>query len=77
MNVPPRRESPAALDPLNIPIATLPESTVIPDPDIELPGPGSEEEDEYLPAEEPTKMTTPEYKAGLPDDFSRKNEDAM
>lgn len=52
----------------------LPEPSIIPDPDIELPG-IEDEEEEFLPAEEPAKMTTPEYKVGLPEDFSGKNKD--
>ena len=62
------------LEPLPISISTLPKPENIPDPDIELPG--LEEEEEFHPAEErPAKMTTPKYKAGLPGDFSGKNED--
>ena len=80
-NVPPRHESPAALEPLNISITTLPEPLTEPvsDPDITLTS-GSEEET-YEPAEDyrmdVAQMSRPtEFKAGLPEDFSGKNEDA-
>ena len=80
-NVPPRRESPAALEPLNISISTFPDPPTepVPDPDITLTS-GSEEET-YEPAEDShmdiAQMSRPtEFKAGLPEDFSGRNEDA-
>ena len=79
-NVPPRHESPAALEPLAISISTLPEAPTEPvlDPDITLT---SESEETYKPAKEDhmdvALMSRPtEFKAGLPKDFSGKNDDA-
>ena len=73
---------PAALEPLPITITTLPEpsSELIPDPNIEITSEG--EEETFEPAEdsrmEEALITTPtKYKAGLPEDFSGKNEEAM
>ena len=80
-NVPPRCESPAALEPLAISISTLPEPPTepIPDPDITLTS--ESEEETYEPAEdncmEIALMSRPtEFKAGLPKDFSGRNDDA-
>ena len=71
---------PAALEPLPISITTLPElsSEPVPDPDIEIT---SDKEETFEPTEdsrmEVALMSTPtEYKAGLPEDFSGKNEEA-
>ena len=80
-NVPPRRESPATLEPLTISISTLPEPPTepIPDPDITLTS--ESEEETYEPAEdyrmEIAQMSRPtEFKAGLPENFSGKNDNA-
>ena len=80
-DVPPRRESSAALEPLAISISTLPEppTELVPDPDITLTS--ESEEETYEPAEdyhmEVALMSRPtEFKAGLPEDFSGKNDDA-
>ena len=75
-NVPPRRESPAALEPLTIAELSL---EPVPDPDITLTS--ESEEETYEPAEdyrmEIALMSRPtEFKAGLPEDFSGKNNDA-
>ena len=82
LNVPPQFELPAALEPLPITITTLPKPSLepIPDPNIEITS--ESEEETFEPAEdncmEAALMTTPtKYKAGLPEDFSGKNEDAM
>ena len=81
MNVPLQRESPAALEPLTISISTLPELLMepVPNPDITLTSEG--EEETYEPAEdnrmEIALMSRPtEFKAGLPEDVSGKNDDA-
>ena len=81
-NVPPRRESPAVLEPLAITITTLPNPPAepVPDPDITLTS--ESEEEDYEPAEDDhmdvAQMSRPtEFKAGLPEDFSGRNEDAM
>ena len=81
MNVPPWHELPAALEPLPITISTLPEPNLepIPDPDIDITS--ESEEETFEPAEdncmEVALMTTPtEYKAGLLEDFSGKNDNA-
>ena len=81
MNVPPQRESPAALEPLAISISTLPEPSTEPalDPDITLTS--ESEEETYEPARdycmEVALMSRPtEFKAGLPEDFSGRNDDA-
>ena len=76
-----QRESPAALEPLAITFSTLPEPPTepVPDPDITLTS--KSEEETYEPAEddcmEVALMSRPtEFKAGLPKDFSGKNDDA-
>ena len=81
-NVPPQHELPAALESLPIPITTLPEPTLepVPDPDIEITS--ESEEETYEPTKdnhmEVALMSRPtKYKAGLPEDFSGKNDDAM
>ena len=80
MNVTPRCELPAALEPPPISISTLPEPSLEPvlDPDITLTS--ESEEETYEPAEENhmeiASMSRPtEFKAGLPEDFSGKNDD--
>ena len=80
-NVPPHHESPTALEPLAITISTLPElsSELVLDPDVTLTS--ESEEDIYEPAEdnrmEVALMSRPtEFKAGLPEDFSGKNDNA-
>ena len=81
MNVPPQCESLAALEPLAITITTLPEpsSEPVPDPNITLTSKSKEEvyklaEDNRM---EVALMSRPtEFKAGLPKDFSGKNDDA-
>ena len=72
---------PAALEPLAITISTLPELSLepVPDPDITLTS--KSEEETYKPAVdnhiEVALMSRPtEFKAGLPEDFSGKNDDA-
>ena len=72
---------PAALEPLAITITTLPEpsSEPVPDPNITLTS--ESEEEIYKPAEdncmEVALMSRPtEFKAGLSEDFSGKNDDA-
>ena len=81
LNVPPQCESPAALEPLPITISTLLKPTLepVPDPDIEIT---SDEEETFEPAEDncmevPLMSKPTEIKAGLLEDFSGKNEDAM
>ena len=81
MNVPPRCESLAALEPLAITISTLPEppTASVLDPNITLTS--ESEEEIYEPAKdnrmEIALMSRPtEFKAGLPEDFSGKNDDA-
>ena len=81
MNVPPQCESPAALEPLPITISTLPKPSLEPilNPDIVLTS--ESEEETYEPTEdlcmEIANMSRPtEFKAGLPEDFSGKNDDA-
>ena len=80
-NVLPQCESPAALEPLPIPIFTLPEPSLEPvlDPDIVITS--KSEEEIYEPTEdncmELATMSRPtKFKAGLPEDFSGKNDDA-
>ena len=80
-NVPPRRESPTTLEPLTVSISTLPEPPTEPvlDPDITLTS--ESEEETYKLAEdnrmEIALMSRPtEFKAGLPEDFSGKNDNA-
>ena len=80
MNVPPQCKSPAALEPLLITISTLPEPSSEPilNPDIVLTSESKEET--YEPTEdlcmEIANMSRPtEFKAGLPEDFSGKNDD--
>ena len=81
LNVLPQRELPAALEPLPITISALPEpsSEPVPDPNIILTSESEEEiyeptEDNYM---EVVTMSRPtEFKAGLPEDFSGKNDDA-
>ena len=80
-NVPPQHELPAALESLPIPITTLPEPTLepVPDPDIEITS--ESEEETYEPTKdnhmEVALMSRPtKYKAGLPEDFFGKNDDA-
>ena len=80
-NIPPRRESPAALEPLAISISTLPEPPTEPvlDPDITLTSESEEETYELAKDNrmEIALMSRPtEFKAGLPKDFSGKNDDA-
>ena len=81
MNVLPQCELPAALEPLAITISTLPKlsSEPVPDPDITLTS-ESEEETYELAVDnhmEVALMSRPtEFKAGLPEDFSGKNDDA-
>ena len=72
---------PAALEPLAITISTLPNPPTepVPDPDITLTS--ESEEETYEPAEdnhmEVALMSRPtKFKAGLPEDFSGKNNDA-
>ena len=72
---------PAALDPLTITISTPPRLSLepVPDPDITLTS--ESEEEIYEPAEDGhmdvALMSRPtEFKAGLPEDFSGKNDDA-
>ena len=81
-NILPRCESLAALEPLPITITTLPEPSSKPvlDPDIVITS--ESEEETYEPAEdnrmELATMSRPtEFKAGLPEDFSGKNNDTM
>ena len=81
MNVLPQCELPAALEPLTITISTLPDPPVepVPDPDITLTS--ESEEEIYEPAEdnrmEIALMSRPtEFKAGLPEDFSGRNDNA-
>ena len=81
LNVPPQRESPAALEPLAISITILPEPPTEPvlDPNITLTS--ESEEETYEPAEdncmEVALMSKPtKFKAGLPENFSGKNDDA-
>ena len=81
LNIPPRCESPAALEPLAITISTLPDPPTepVPDPDIAITS--KSEEEIYELAEdhrmEIALMSRPtEFKAGLPEDFSGKNDDA-
>ena len=80
-NIPPQCELPAALEPLAITISTLPELSSEPvlDPDITLTS--KSEEETYKPAEDNcmevalmSRLT--KFKAGLPEDFSGKNDDA-
>ena len=80
-NIPPRHESPTTLEPLTISTPTLsePSTEPVPDPDITLTS--ESEEETYEPAEdyrmEVALMSRPtEFKAGLPEDFSGKNDDA-
>ena len=79
-NVLPQHESPTTLEPLAISISTLPKppSEPVPDPNIEITS--EEGEDAYKPAEESMEgppMTRPmEFRVGLPEDFSGKNDDA-
>ena len=77
-NILPQCESPAALEPLPLIITTLPVTTSDPilDPDIVLTS-EEDDEDKFEPAEEahPAKMSFPELKARLPEDFSGKNDD--
>ena len=82
LNIPPQHELPAALEPLAITISTLPEPSLEPvlDPNITLTS--ESEEDIYKLAEdnrmEVALMSRPtEFKAGLPEDFSGKNDDTM
>ena len=81
MNIPPQHESPAALEPLAISISPLPEPPTepVPNPDIILTSESKEET--YELAEdyrmEVALMSRPtEFKAGLPEDFSGKNDNA-
>ena len=81
LNVLPQRELPIALEPLAITISPLPEPTSepVPDPDITLTSKSKEET--YEPAKdncmEVALMSRPtKFKAGLPEDFSGKNDDA-
>ena len=79
-NVSPQCESPVALEPLPIPISTLPEPTLEPilDPDIKIT---SDEEATFEPTEESMDVTwmmkPTKIKAGLLEHFSGRNEDAM
>ena len=80
-NVLPQCESPAALEPLAITISTLPEPSLDPVPDPNITLTNKSEEEIYEPAEdnrmEVALMSRPtEFKAGLPEDFSGKNDDA-
>ena len=82
LNIPPQCESPAALEPLPITISTLPEPSLEPVPDPNIVITSESEEETYEPAEdncmEVALMSRPtEFKAGLPEDFSGKNDDAM
>ena len=81
-NVLPQCESPAALEPLAISISTLPEpsSEPVPDPNITLTSESKEEtyelaEDNRMEVGPMSRPT--EFKAGLPEDFSGKNDNAM
>ena len=80
LNIAPQCELPVALGPLPISISTLPDPTLeaIPDPNIEI----TSEEEAFEPAEDTrmdiaTRYKPAEFKAGLPDDFSGKEKDAM
>ena len=81
MNVLPQHELPKALEPLPLTISTLPELTSepVPDPDIVITS--ESEEETYEPAEDKhmdiALMSRPtEFKAGLLEDFSGKNDNA-
>ena len=80
-NVLPQCESPAALEPLPISISTLPKPSSEPvlDPNIVITS--ESEEETYEPAEEncievALMSRRTDFKAGLPEDFSGKNDDA-
>ena len=80
-SLPPRRESPAALEPLDISISTLSDlpTEPIPNPDITLTSESEEEtyelaEDNHMDVAQMSRPT--EFKVGLPEDFLGRNEDA-
>ena len=80
-NIPPQCELPAALEPLAITITILPKPSLepVPDPNITLTSESKGET--YEPAEdnrmEVALMSRPtEFKAGLPENFSGKNDDS-
>ena len=79
MNVPPQREPSAALE--SLAISTLPEQPTEPIPDSDVTLTSESEEETYEPAKDSRMdvalMSKPtEFKAGLPEDFSGKNDDA-
>ena len=81
MNLSPQHESPAALEPLPITISTLPKPSLEPVPDPNIVITSESEEETYEPTEdncmEIALISRPtEFKAGLPKDFSGKNDDA-
>ena len=76
----PQCSLPGPLDPLSLTITTIFDQSPasIPDPDIEIPTASEEETFEQVPSQQDDEMAicSMEIKAGLPEDFLGKNEDA-